>query len=219
MLAGVQAGGARRWCGHRHPVNPRVPPLTFTVNTMRYWWTVLLFVVLLIPIIEMNTPGQPRHCATVYALGYDGERGISIPITTCVGSGNGKVFVSTEGTMSESFQNAIHTAYAILSSRYDVRNKNIYITVSGPAVLLQGESAGAAIYASMFAAVAGLNPKKLAASGVISNNGTVEQVLYAREKASAFNGEVLLPVTSCVKGAKCVQTVKDIEDAVQSQSV
>ncbi len=186
---------------------------------MRYWWTLLLFVILLTVVVETGLQPSKKHCATVYALGYDGERGVAIPITTCAGQGNGKVFISVEGVMSESFQNAIHTAYSILSSRYSTSNKNIYITVSGPPTFLQGDSAGAAIYASMFASLAGLSPKDLAASGVLDRDGTVAPVLYAREKAKAFHGVVLLPYGSCAQGAKCVQTVSDIEDAVKSQSV
>ncbi len=185
---------------------------------MRQWWTLLLFIVVLIPLLAAPGTGK-KHCATVYALGYDGTRGIKIPITACAGPGNGSVFVSADGTLSESFQEAVHQAFSVLSSRYAIGNKDIYITISGPAALFEGESAGAAIYAAMFAAITGLNPKNLAASGVIRRDGTVGQVLYARQKANAFEGKVILPVGSCVQGANCVQTVGDIEKIVQSQSV
>ncbi len=178
----------------------------------------MLFVALIIPLLLVPETAK-EHCATVYALGYDGTKGVQIPITACVGPGTGKVFVSAEGALSESFQEAIHQAFTVLSSRYSVANKNIYITISGPAALFEGESAGAALYAAMFAALAGLTPRNLAASGVIRADGTVGQILYARQKAKAFNGTIILPVGSCVPSAKCVQTVEEIEKIVQSQSV
>ncbi|NPA76360.1 MAG: hypothetical protein GXN93_01225 [Candidatus Diapherotrites archaeon] len=186
---------------------------------MRQWWLILLLATSLVIITYEHTIPSTNHCATVYALGYNGEQGVPIPITACVAQGNGRVYVSSDGIMTEDFQTAIRTAFSVLRSRYSIGNKNIYITVGGPSTILQGESAGAAIYAAMFAAISGLHPHDLAASGVISPNGFVEQILYAREKAQAYNGTVILPEGSCIRGARCVRTVADIERIVASQSV
>ncbi len=209
-----------RGCPHRGaPVQPRVPPRYIHGETMRWWWSVVLFAT---AIVAMATfPQQPpQHCATVYALGYNGENGVSIPITACARPGSGRIFISADGILSSEFQEAVKTAEAVLTARYPAtRNYDIYLTIGGPATILEGPSAGAAIYGAIFAAVNGYHPAKIAASGVLTPTGQINGVLYASKKAEAFNGTVILPQASCVRGAKCVENVGQLEELIASQSV
>ena len=207
----VARGSAGGWC----PSTRGCPPNTHGGH-MRYWWALLLAAVFLV-ILVVHPSGQ--RCVRVNALGYDGEKGVLIPITFCTIPGNGGVFLSADRVYGEGFQSALQTAVAVFKGRYDVSDRSIIIRVGGAPEYFDGRSVALAMYAGLFASAFGYDPSRYAFTGDLASDGSVLPVAYVREKATAFNGSVVVPLGNCGDGLVCVSSVSDVERIITSKRV
>lgn len=170
-------------------------------------------------LVVFSVQPMEQHCVTVNALGYDGHSGVVIPLEFCTIPGDGSVFLDSKSTYGEGFQSAVATARDIFEHRYGFQGKSVLIRVDGAPEYFDGRSVALAVYAGFFAVNFGYDVSSYAFTGDLSPDGSVLPVAYVREKASAFNGEVVVPQGSCGNGLICVSTVSQLEDLIASKRV
>lgn len=179
---------------------------------MRLWWYVLLgasFLVLL-----ASFPSGQEDCVTVNALGYDGVSGVLVPLRFCAVPGDGSVYIDAGHVYGESFKRAVQTAISVFKQRYRSPDVSVLIRVHGAPEYLDGRSVALATYAGMFSVVFGYDPSMYAFTGDLSPDGSILPVSYVREKASAFEGPVVVPQGNCGDGLICVSDVSDVEELI-----
>ncbi len=174
-------------------------------------------VVVFLVILAVQPSGQ--RCVRVNALGYDGVRGVLIPITFCAVPGNGEVYLSMDHVYGEAFQSAVQTAVALFRDRYGVSDRAFLIRVGGSPEYFDGRSVALAIYVGLFASAFGYDPSHYAFTGDLAYDGSILPVGYVREKAAAFDGPVVVPPGNCGSGFICVSSVSDVERIITSKRV
>jgi len=183
---------------------------------MRYWWALLLVAAFLF-LLAVHPVGG--NCVTVNALGYDGEKGLLIPITFCAVPGNGEVYLSADRVYGQDFQSALLTAVSVFQNRYPVRDRSFLVRVGGAPEYFDGRSVALAMYVGLFASAFGYDPSHYAFTGDLASDGSVLPVAYVREKATAFDGPVVAPQGNCGEGLICVSNVSDVERIITSKRV
>ena len=183
---------------------------------MRYWWAAVLVCIFLLAVVVKSTE---HRCVLVNALGYDGHSGKVIPLEFCSVPGDGSLYLDSRNLYGIDFQRAVATARDVFKQRYDIRGKSILLRVHGAPEYFDGRSAALAVYAGLFAVNFGYDVSKYAFTGDLSPDGSVLSVAYVDEKASSFDGPVVVPKTNCRGGLLCVSKVSQLEDILASKKV
>ena len=199
------------------PSTRRCPP-AHAGDNMRWWLAFLVLVPLLFILVPGNRPAG-RECVVVNALGYDGHSGRVIPLEFCAVPGDGTVYLDSRSVYGRDFQVAVATAREVFRRRNGGQGRDVLVRVHGAPEYFDGRSVALAVYAGIFSVLFGYDVSDYAFTGDLSPDGTVLPVSYIDEKASAFEGNVVVPLGSCREGLICVSDVSELEDIIASKRV
>lgn len=153
------------------------------------------------------------------ALGYDGHTGVVVPLEICVIPGEGSVYLDSRNIYGVDFQKAVAAARDVFKHRHGNQGKSFLLRVRGVPEYLDGRSVALAVYAGIFAVSFDHDISNYAFTGGLGPDGSVLPVTHVNEKASAFDGPVVVPRANCMDGLICVSNVDQLERTITSKRV